>query len=235
MLDPSNLGLGLLWYPVFLLSTTLHEAAHAWVAYRGGDQTAYQHGSLTLNPIPHIRREPFGMVVVPVLSFVMSGWMLGWASVPYDRIWADRYPRRAAWMSLAGPGANLVLTIVAGLLIRAGMLAGVFYAPDSITFDTVTVSGSVGGWADAATVLSILFTLNLILLVFNLIPLPPLDGFGALPLFIGVEQAARAQQFFRQPMVSLIGIIIAWNVFSPLFGPIHIAALNILYPGAGYH
>jgi hypothetical protein len=111
------------WYAVFLLSTTFHEAAHAWAARRGGDLTAYHGGQVSLDPRPHIRREPFGMVVLPVLSLAFSGFPFGFASTPYDPVWAERHPRRAAWMSLAGPAANLLLVVAAGLLARLGIAA----------------------------------------------------------------------------------------------------------------
>ena len=85
-----------------------------------------------------------------------------------------------------------------------------------------------------ATVVSILFTLNLILMVFNLIPLPTLDGGGALPLLLEGRALRRYQNIMRQPGVSLVGLIVAWNLFRYLFAPIHSLALNLLYPGAGY-
>src|SRR6266540_7395228 len=101
---------GMMWYVVFLLSITVHEAAHAFTAMKLGDNTAYHGGQVSLDPVPHMRREPVGMVVVPIISFLMSGgWMMGWASTPYDPLWAERYPRRSAWMSLAGPVSNLML------------------------------------------------------------------------------------------------------------------------------
>src|SRR5262245_6316291 len=106
------------WYLVFVFSTTCHEAAHAWVAYRGGDLTAYSLGHVTLDPTPHIRRSPFGMVVVPLISFLWGGWMIGWASVPVNRRWAVDHPRRSALMSLAGPAANLLLASLALLAMR---------------------------------------------------------------------------------------------------------------------
>src|SRR5512139_3082516 len=95
---------GLVFYVVFLFSTTLHEAAHAWAALRGGDPTAYQGGQVSLDPMPHIRREPFGMVVLPLLTALATGWPFGYASAPYNPNWAVRHPDRAAWMALAGPG-----------------------------------------------------------------------------------------------------------------------------------
>src|ERR1700757_2906249 len=127
-----TLLLGLTWYVVFLFPPPCHEAAHALAAKLGGDLTAFHGGQVSLDPIPHIRREPFGMVLFPILSYAVGGWMMGWASAPYDPLWAGRHPRRAAWMSLAGPGANFTLTILAALLIHAGMLMRVFEAPDRV-------------------------------------------------------------------------------------------------------
>ena len=81
-LTVDTLTLGLIWFVVFLFSTTCHEGAHALVAKLGGDPTA--SGQVTLNPIPHIQREKFGMVVMPILSYLLGGYMMGWASAPYD-------------------------------------------------------------------------------------------------------------------------------------------------------
>jgi Zn-dependent protease len=92
----TELADGLIYYVVFLFSTLLHEAAHAWAAMRGGDPTAYHSGQVTLDPLPHVRREPIGMVGLPILSVIISGWPFGFASAPYDPHWAARYPKRAA-------------------------------------------------------------------------------------------------------------------------------------------
>jgi hypothetical protein len=74
-MDPDTLALGPLWYVAFLLSTTCHEASHALAAKLGGDPTAFHAGQVSLNPLPHIRREPFGMVLMPLLSFMTGGAM----------------------------------------------------------------------------------------------------------------------------------------------------------------
>ena len=71
-------------------------------AYRGGDPTAYHGGQVSLSPVPHIRREPIGMLVVPLLTALSQGWAIGWASTPYDPRWAARYPKREALMAAAG-------------------------------------------------------------------------------------------------------------------------------------
>ena len=234
-MDSDFLLLGLTWYVVFLLSTTCHEAAHALAAKLGGDLTASYGGQVTLDPIPHIRREPFGMVIFPILSYLAGGWMMGWASAPYDPYWARRYPRRAAWMSLAGPGANFTLVILAGLAIQAGIFAGVFAHPNAVRFTRVVVSAAPGIGEGAAAVLSVLFSLNLLLGAFNLLPLPPLDGFGAIGLLLPEAAAQRFQDFGAQIRgFSMIGLMIAWRVFDPLFGPIFLLALKLLYPGSGY-
>ena len=138
-------------------------------------------------------------------------------------------------MSLAGPIANLTLVLTAALIIRGGMLMGTFYAPDSITFSKVTASNQLGLANAVSVLLSILFSLNLILLVFNLIPLPPLDGSNILSFFLSDQAAQRYNSFLYQPTHRMIGLIIAWQVFGALFDPVHTLAINLLYPGLGYH
>jgi Zn-dependent protease len=229
-----QLGNAVIWYAVLLFSLTFHEAAHAWAARRGGDDTAYLGGQVTLDPRPHIRREPFGMVIFPILSFAISHSMLGWASTPFDPTWAQTHPRRAAAMSAAGPAANAVLVLAAALLIRAGMAAGLFHAPAEIGFDHLVEAGSDGLAATAALLLSVLFTLNLLLLIFNLIPFPPLDGATAIGLLFSDEGARRAQALFRNPRLSLVGLLFAWIAMRRIFGPIHRLAVNLLYPEIGY-
>ena len=95
---------GLIYYVAFLFSTTLHEAAHALAAKLGGDLTAYHGGQVTLDPRPHIRRAPVGMVLLPLVTVVVSGWPFGFASAPYDISWAKRYPRRGHRYDPAGRG-----------------------------------------------------------------------------------------------------------------------------------
>ena len=77
-MTPEVIAFGLMWYVVFLFSTTCHEAAHAFVAKREGDLTAFEGGQVTLNPLPHVKREPFGMVIFPVVLLQLGGWMMGW-------------------------------------------------------------------------------------------------------------------------------------------------------------
>jgi Zn-dependent protease len=234
-MDPSStFALGTIWFVAFLFSTTLHEAAHAFAAYRLGDPTAYHGGQVSLNPVPHIRREPFGMVLVPILSFALGGWMFGWASAPYDPFWAARYPKRAALMALAGPLANLLLVLLSGIGLVAGRLAGYLRPPSTLTFAQVTEATVPGTAEGVATFLSVFFSLNLILFLFNLLPLPPMDGSGVLQLVLPEETARRWQELIRQPMVGLVGMLVAWRIFGFLFRPVFDLAIRLLYPGVSY-
>ena len=110
--------------------------------------------------------------------------------------------------------------------------AGVFAIPDSIGANSVVAATSEGFAASGAFLVSALFTLNLILLLFNLMPLPPLDGAGALPLVLPERAALRYQELLRNPMLAIAGILIAWNVFGPIFRGAFGIALGLLYPGS---
>ena len=147
------------------------------------------------------------MVLVPILSFALNGWMMGWASAPYDPAWAHRYPKRAALMAAAGPAGNLLLTVIAGLLLR---------------FKVATL---IPG---ALMPIGILFLLNLLLFVFNLLPVPPLDGSAILPMFMSDNAARRYRELLHQPMFSLLGLLLAWKVFPYLFEPIQTVAFALL-------
>ncbi len=221
-----------LWYVALLFSLTFHEAAHAWAARRGGDPTAYLGGQVTLDPRPHIRREPFGTVFVPLLAFAMAGWMIGWASTPFDPHWAARHPRRAAWMALAGPAANALLVVAAGLAIRAGVAGGAFAPTPGLGLDALVVSPEGGVAQTFAALLSVLFSLNLLLLVFNLIPVPPLDGASAIGLLLPERLALRLQVAFRRPFWGFAGILAAWLLIREVFGPVYRIAVAMLFGGA---
>ena len=231
---PETLALGLVWYVVFLFSLSCHEAAHALAAKLGGDLTAFRGGQVSLNPIPHIRREVFGTVIVPILSYFFGGWMIGWGSAPYDPVWQYRHPRRAAWMALAGPLANMALLLAAAVAISVSVYAGVLSPPQTARFTHVVASSSPGVREALACFLSILFSLNLLLAAFNLLPIPPLDGNTAAGLLLSEERARSFAALSRSQPFSLIGLLVGWKIFGYIFDPIFGFALNLLYPGVGY-
>ena len=222
------------WYGVFVLSVTLHECAHAWAARRGGDLTAYSGGQVSLDPTPHIKREPFGMVVLPIISLFLMGWPFGYASTPYDPYWAARHPRRASWMAAAGPAANLLLVLIAAALIRGGLFLGLFLLPSSIDFGHVVEPVGNGMGMALARIIGLFFTMNLVMTVLNLIPFPPLDGSGIICLFLSEETARKYQSITRNPTFALLGLLLAWRIFNPIFQAVFLVAIRLLYPEGSY-
>lgn len=223
------------WFPAFLFSTTLHEAAHAWAARRGGDDTAARGGQASLSPWPHVRRAPLGMLVVPLLTSFVYGWTIGWASAPYDPEWAERHPRRAALMAAAGPAANLLLALAAFVLLRAGLVIGLFDAPARITLDrlveSAALSDPLGVFGFSAIALSVLFTLNVLLFAINMLPFPPLDGASVATLALPPRAASAARRFIATPGMSLVGLLAVWQFFPVLSEPVLAGVIALLHPG----
>jgi Zn-dependent protease len=219
-LTPDLLVNGFIWYVAFLFSTTCHEASHALVAKLGGDETAALGGQVTLNPVPHIRREPFGMVVIPLLAFFMSGSMIGWASAPYDPLWERRHPRRAAWMALAGPAANFSLMLLAAIGIRVG--AAMHWMHNN-------AAGT--GYDLPTTVLLAFFFLNLLLGTFNLLPVPPLDGSTAVMLLMNENRAQRYLDWLRGNSYAMLGLLVALVFFRSFYRYVEFFATNLLLRG----
>jgi len=225
--------LGVYWYVVFLFSLVIHEAAHALVAMKLGDKTAYKGGQVSLNPLPHIKQEKVGTTAVPIFAYLTSGWMLGWASAPYDPEWAQKYPRRSAIMALAGPVSNLLLVVISIVIIKAGFQFGIFDYPEIIDYSTVTYS--TDNVYELITIfLSILFSLNLVLFIFNLLPFPGFDGGHALLLFAPKARVDSIQTFMNRPKLIIFSLGAGWLLFDFIFEPIHLFFVNLLYPGIVY-
>jgi Zn-dependent protease len=216
-ITPEMLAFGFIWYVAFLFSTTCHEAAHALVAKIGGDTTAALGGQVSLNPVPHIQREPWGMVVIPLISYVLSGSMIGWASAPFDPLWERRHPHRSAWMALAGPAANYTLMLLAVVGIRIGT-AMHWLGQDPLT-----------GRADFPTsVLYVFFSLNLLLGTFNLLPVPPLDGSTAIMLFMNEGRAHKYLDWLRGNSYAMLGLLVGWLVFREMYPYVEAFATSVL-------
>lgn len=188
-----------------IFAVTLHEAAHAWVADKKGDPTARQLGRITLNPLAHI--DPFGTVIIPLLMFVSTGFIFGYAKpVPVNPFNLRRPKEDMAWVAAAGPGMNLLLAVISGVFYRL-----------------LTDSTFMGGGALGSTVSFFIVPLremfrfsvmiNVVLMVFNLIPIPPLDGGRVL---VGLLPRAQAQLVSRiEPYGMPIMLIV---VFMDPFG-----------------
>lgn len=221
----------LVWYVVFLFSTTLHEAMHSYAARFAGDDTAERSGQATLNPIPHIQRSPVGMVVMPILSFLLNhgSWMIGWASAPFNPYWAARYPKRSFVMSLAGPFSHLPAVLVSFIAMYIGLRTGFFsFAMDPDMFPISPVDGHGNLSYALALILNAVFQLNLVLFVFNLLPVPPLDGSEVWYLFVKREED-RLRYRMQAASYSLIGLMFAWWLFPKVFGFVYIFVLRLLF------
>ncbi len=143
----------IIWAIPVLFAVTIHETAHGWVALRFGDRTAQMLGRLTLNPIKHI--DPIGTIVVPALLAMTTGLIFGWAKpVPINARNLRRPQKDMAWVALAGPAANFVMAFFWSLVILVG-----------------------GSWNAALLYMGLVGVfINTVLMLLNLLPLPPLDG-----------------------------------------------------------
>ena len=164
------------WALPILFAITVHEVAHGWVARRLGDPTAYMMGRLTLNPIRHI--DPIGTVLVPLALTLMGGFIFGWAK-PVPVTWENlRNPKRdMVLVAAAGPLANLAMALLWALAMKVGVLLG-----DEARW--VALPLIYMGFAG--------ITINLVLMVLNLLPLPPLDGGRVVAGLLPDRRAPRA-------------------------------------------
>jgi len=196
---------------VLLFAITVHEASHGWSAMKMGDPTAYAAGRVTLNPLAHI--DPIGTVLLPIVMFIASQGRMtfGWAKPVPVNAYNLRHPRRdLLWISFAGPIANLLTAAASAVLFLAvkAWLTG-------MTEGSVLVKPVVG----LANMLLAAFTINLVLAVFNLIPVPPLDGSGILSGLLS-DRAAAVYDRIR-PYGFLLIIALAYTrVLDVIYWPI---------------
>ncbi|MEL0083191.1 MAG: site-2 protease family protein [Gammaproteobacteria bacterium] len=200
--------------PPIILAITVHEAAHAYAANALGDPTAQQLGRVSLNPIRHI--DPVGTVLLPLLLLTTTGFLFGWAKpvpVQFGRL---RHPQRdMALVGGAGPASNLVMAIFWTLLLKITLGAG---QPSAV----VALLGEMA---------RIGVMINLVLMVLNMLPVPPLDGSRVLVGFLTPENATKYLQLERHALLIMIGLVvlIATGYLSKLLIPLVNSAKFILF------
>ena len=207
---------------VFLFAITVHEAAHGWAAHKLGDSTAYQLGRVTLNPIAHI--DPIGTIIFPLLMIVMrSPILFGWAKpVPVNPL-NLRNPRRDNLLiSAAGPLSNLSVACLAFLgIIILKSLSPETFVEKGILFHLTSGIYLILYWT---------IMINVILAVFNLIPVPPLDGSGVLMGLLSDEAAMKYEKIRPYGFIIIIFLLmtgILGRIFGLIFGIINFF-INIL-------
>ena len=192
-MDTSSLKEFILLIPVILFSLTVHEVCHGWVADRFGDPTARATGRLTLNPIAHL--DPLGTIMLFIAHF-------GWAKPVMVNPYNLQDPKKdMIWISLAGPGANFLLALIAGITLR--ILMG---------FGSIDVSGFM--WSSIYALLILTLQINLALGIFNLIPIPPLDGAKVLFGFLPARYEHQYLWLERYGMVILLALFVL-DSFTP--------------------
>jgi Zn-dependent protease len=182
-------------FQIVILIVVIHEVAHGYAANLLGDKTAEYQGRLTLNPAKHL--DPVGSFVVPVISYFLGGFIIGWAKpVPFNPYNLRNQKWGEAIVAFAGPASNIFIALLFGLLLRF------------LPFGAVPESFS--------SILALIVFINILLAVFNLVPIPPLDGskilFSFLPSNSGFRQLLERSSIF----LVLIFIFFLWQFVSPL-------------------
>ena len=196
-----------------LFAITLHEAAHGYVARHFGDMTAYQQGRISLNPIRHI--DPVGTILLPLLTLWLGGILFGWARPVPVNFSALRRPKQdMLWVALAGPGANLFMALLWALLVKlAWSFPGGYFTEPMLEMAKIGIK------------------INVVLMVLNLLPLPPLDGGRIAISLLPHRQAYRLAQIEPYGMFILIFLaitpVLGW-ILTPFIGVTYYIIQSIL-------
>jgi len=215
--------------PVLLFSIVIHEYAHAYAAYRAGDMTAASQGRLTLNPLSHI--DPIGTVILPLFLYLRGGFIIGWAKpVPVNPL---RF-RSSEWdifVSLAGPGSNFAMVAISAILLK---LAVVTRLVDSEVLIRFLVTGFIAKPEPLGFVLLFFIMINILLGIFNLIPIPPLDGSRVVYRLLASGRSPLAEPYAAlEPYGFFILILILisplWNLFGYVIDGASVFVLRLVF------
>lgn len=200
--------------PPIILAITVHEAAHAYAADALGDSTARQLGRVSLNPIRHI--DPVGTIVLPLFMLATTGFMFGWAKpVPVQFGRLNKPQRDMALVGGAGPASNLIMAIGWGLMLKLSLQ----FSNAGLPILLLQQMAQVG------------VTINLVLMILNMLPVPPLDGSRVLVGFLTPANAVKYLQLERHSMLIMVGLVLLMvtGTLSALLIPLLEAARFSLY------
>lgn len=221
----ADIGQFILYMVALVFSLSLHEAGHAWMSNRFGDDLARSQGRISLNPVSHV--DPIGTLLFPAISFFTHAPLLGWARpTPVNPLkWRNK---RVAnfWVSIAGVIGNLIIAIVAGIGIRVLLATGVL----GLEGRTLMVDSDSDIVLGAVNLLHIFFRLNIGLFVFNLLPIPPLDGSKILSSILPASFEPALESLEQFGFV-LLFIAVFTGVFGAIFRVVMPLAESILFLG----
>lgn len=193
------------WVLPVLFAITVHEVAHGWVASKLGDTTAKMMGRLTLNPLKHI--DPIGTIIVPAVLFFTTGFVFGWARPVPVNFYNLKKPRRdAALVALSGPLANLLMALMWAAMAKLSLL---FINPQHPFLVPIVLMGQAG------------ILINIVLMVVNLVPIPPLDGSRVVSSLLPMNASRHYNSFGRYGFFILLALMLTglfWQIIEPFIG-----------------
>jgi len=226
-IDGNVIGQFLLFMVALIFSLSVHESAHAWMSNRFGDDLARLQGRISLNPVAHV--DPIGTLLFPAIAFFTGAPVIGWAKpTPVNPLrWRNK---RVAnfWVSAAGVICNFIIAIVAGIIIRVLYSFGLLEISSGGLVPAGTGSMIALGAVD---LLWVFFTLNVALGVFNLLPIPPLDGSKVLQSILPESFESGFEALERFGFMLLI-LAMFTGVFTIIFNVVMPLAVRILFLGA---
>jgi Zn-dependent protease len=222
-IDSDTIAKFILYMVALVFSLSVHESAHAWMSNRFGDDLARLQGRITLNPIAHV--DPIGTLLFPAIAFFTNAPLIGWAKpTPVNPLrWRNK---RVAnfWVSIAGVISNFAIAVIAGLAIR--ILYSIGTLGDALQPDSQSIIAR-----GAVELLFGLFQLNVALAVFNLLPIPPLDGSKVLQSILPDTFESGFEALERFGFI-LLFIAVFTGVLSKIFNIVLPLALSIVFIGA---